>query len=183
MALSPREMEVAIIANLEAKTGKNLDDWLALVRAAPSMSTRDTAQWLASEHHLGFGTARLIAVHATQGTSVYVDEQALFDRVVVPALRPMFARIETVLRDAAPDVSRIVCTTYVGFRNGKRQFAVVREVSGVLVVALALGATNHGLAKTRFRGGGRMTHELAVPGTEALTLLATVATAAAGEAT
>ncbi len=178
MALSPKEMQDAIIANLSLKTGRDLAAWVALARAKKAGTRAETVRWLKSEHGLGHVTAQVVAEHAEGRGDAYAAEDALLDGLVPPPLRESYAQVEKLLRAAAPKVERVVCKTYVGFRAG-RQFAAVRAEGDALLVALRLGDEDHGLARTRFRAGGGLTHALHVRGGDDLRALTRAARTAA----
>ena len=54
----------AMIATLEAKTGRDLDGWLGVVATAPSDGFMDRVNWLKAEHELGHFQARLVVEEA-----------------------------------------------------------------------------------------------------------------------
>ena len=178
MALSPKEMQAAIIATLLQKTGRDLEVWVAIARARKSGTRAETVRWLKGEHGLGHVTAQVVAQHAHGEGGAYDGEDTLLEELVPPPLRETFARVEQVLSAAAPKGDRVVCKTYVGFRSG-RQFAALRAEGDALLVALRLADDDHGLARTRFRGGGGLSHELLVREGDDLRTLTQAARAAA----
>ena len=61
MALSPAEMDAAVLANLAERTGKNFDYWLGLLDSAPPFEKPSFAvAWLKAEHDLGHVTCQII---------------------------------------------------------------------------------------------------------------------------
>ena len=48
-------------AHLATKTGRDLDGWVALLRAAPVSGYTEQVSWLKSEHGLGHFQARMVA--------------------------------------------------------------------------------------------------------------------------
>jgi hypothetical protein len=52
------------VATLKEKTGRSLDEWLALVKKAGPNTEKDRRDWLKQEHGLGMNTAWGIAEHA-----------------------------------------------------------------------------------------------------------------------
>ena len=61
MALTPAEMDAAVLANLAARTGKDIDHWIGVLEGAPPFSRPAAAvAWLKVEHGLGHVTAQII---------------------------------------------------------------------------------------------------------------------------
>jgi len=61
MALSPTEMDAAVIRNLADKTGRTLKQWQAILEAAgPFAKPAAAATWLKSAHSLGHVTAQIV---------------------------------------------------------------------------------------------------------------------------
>ncbi len=79
MPLQPNAMSEAVARNLPAKTGKTMDEWVAIVRRDASGTHRQKVEWLKKEHGLGHSTASII-VHTADTPDDYVapsDEQLL----------------------------------------------------------------------------------------------------------
>ncbi len=51
----------AMVATMKAKTGRSVDEWVALVRADGPEDDREWQTWLKRKHGLGHFQARLIA--------------------------------------------------------------------------------------------------------------------------
>ncbi len=163
MALSAKEMQVAIEGNLEKKTGRTIEAWLIVAETAQLSDERLLVKWLKAQHGLGHVTAQLVAARSQQKPETYADEGALLRRLFDRKQQALLKAIEAMLQEEVPSVERVVCKTYVGFR-APRQFATIRPVDGASAVALAfaLGRDGLGLLATRFRGGGGMTHEVKI---------------------
>src|SRR5688572_24778246 len=90
---SPGDMRKAILANLPEKTGRTLEEWIAIVRAHGAGGHKERVAWLKKEHGLGGGTAGLIVWEADgQGGDAYADTDALVDAQYAgdrAALRPI----------------------------------------------------------------------------------------------
>jgi hypothetical protein len=79
MALGPKEMGDAIVANLKLKTGKDLDGWLAeLHRAKPSTSKEAVATL--KEAGLGHFQATTVAAHFF-GAVIYASPNRLVEEL------------------------------------------------------------------------------------------------------
>lgn len=173
MALSPREMEVAMLANLKEKTGRDADEWSALLAPRADEPEKVLIAWLKTEHRVGHFTARML-VERLSTRSRYEDPAAL--RAALFARAPgQLAALDAVVAAARaldPAVEVVDCATYVGLRL-RRQFAVARPTAEGLEVSLALpDAAAAGLAPATFRGGGRMTHRVVLPAADAAPLAA-----------
>ena len=51
----------AIAKSLEQRSGRSLDEWVAIANGAPSAGFMELVAWLKAEHGLGHFQARLIA--------------------------------------------------------------------------------------------------------------------------
>lgn len=60
MPLSPADMELAMIRNLKEKTGKNLEEWIALVMDYADLSDKELLPILKDTHDLGHFQAKMI---------------------------------------------------------------------------------------------------------------------------
>ncbi|MCA2985373.1 MAG: DUF4287 domain-containing protein [Gemmatimonas sp.] len=83
MALSPREMQAAIVRNLPERTGRTLEAWVREVRAhGPTLADRSLraarTAWLKQHHGLGHIQAQVIAAHELDAGGAYEDPTGLF---------------------------------------------------------------------------------------------------------
>ena len=69
MAKSPEEMKAAMIAGLKEKTGKSLDEWLAILKKTGLGKHKEFMGVLKGEHGLTHGFANMIALQALQSDS------------------------------------------------------------------------------------------------------------------
>src|SRR5271156_5947853 len=94
MAKSPEEMKAAMIAGMAVKTGKSLEEWLAIVRASKLSKHKEFMKLLKEEHGLTHGFANMIALQALQSDSHTAgDTGALVDAQYAGAkagLRPLY---------------------------------------------------------------------------------------------
>ncbi|MCU0699514.1 MAG: DUF4287 domain-containing protein [Myxococcaceae bacterium] len=159
MALSPHDMNAAIERNLLSRTGKDLAAWVALARTRAGDDRRALIAWLKASHGLGHVTAQLVATRALVGSAP--TARALLHQRFDERARALLEVVEPVVLGVSPDVERVVCKTYVGYRR-KKQFAAIRPHRDGLEVAVALRGASFGLSPTRFKGGGGLTHGLVV---------------------
>ena len=67
MAKSPDDMLASMIANFPEKTGKPLDEWVRIAKAAKLAKHGEIVKHLKSEYGIGHGYANLVAHTALQG--------------------------------------------------------------------------------------------------------------------
>jgi len=139
----------AILANLEARTGRSLEAWVDLARKASPAETKARRAWL-KEQGLGANQASLVAQRAgadpghafgetpegyLAAAPGYVDAQYGGRKA---ALRPLFERIVSLARGLGADVKVCPCETIVPlFRH--HVFAEVKPFTARLDLGLALG--------------------------------------------
>ncbi len=139
----------AILANLEARTGRSLEAWVDLARKASPAETKARRAWL-MEQGLGTNQASLVAQRAgadpghafgetpegyLAAAPGYVDAQYGGRKA---ALRPLFERIVSLARGLGADVKVCPCETIVPlFRH--HVFAEVKPFTARLDLGLALG--------------------------------------------
>ena len=138
MALSPREMQAAIVRNLPERTGRTLEAWVREVRAhGPTLADRSLraarTAWLKQHHGLGHIQAQVIAAHAEDAGGAYEDGDALLTTLFAPgsASHALFEQVVRLVRATDGSVEVVPCRTYVGLRAGlpsARQFAVLKPL-------------------------------------------------------
>jgi predicted transport protein len=129
MAREPRELDAATktqIRNLEEKTGKSLDEWLATARGAGVEKHGQIVAHLKSEHGLTHGYANLVALLARG----YGEESGdgLIDAQYAGAkagLRPIYEKVAAAVKAFGADVEIAPKKTSVSFRRSK-QFALAQ---------------------------------------------------------
>lgn len=124
-----QEMDAAtakMIENLEAKTGKSLDEWLATARAAGIEKHGALVKHLKSEHGLTHGYANLVALYARgYGEESGEDLVAAQYAGEKAHLRPIYEAIVAAVRKFGSDVEIAPKKTSVSLRRSK-QFALVQ---------------------------------------------------------
>ena len=130
MAQSPEEAAAAMIANMKEKTGKTLDQWLALARKSGAQKHGQVVSHLKSEYGLTHGFANLVA-HKYQksdagsaegGGDALVAAQYAGDKA---ALKPVYDAIVKAVSGFGKDVEIAPKKTYVSLRRSK-QFALIQ---------------------------------------------------------
>lgn len=140
MARGPQDMMRAVVANLPEKTGKTLEQWVAILRKSGPAERKEQVAWLKSAHGLGHVTAQVIVANAAgegdayENTQKFVDD--LFGKGDAP-LRKIYDRLVEAVK-ALPGTEIKPCKTYVPFSH-RVQFARVKPAGKTHVeVLLAL---------------------------------------------
>lgn len=170
MALNPREMGEAVVRNLPEKTGRSLEQWLAVLGTDGPATPRERVAWLKREHGLGHVTAQTVVGHARDGSAVmdvtvYDDVDALVAALFGDPgsdLRRRYEALRADIEATVPDVRVTACRGYVGFAT-RRQFAAVRARKGDLQLGLRPGDVEApGEAPVKGLGGGSLTRAVVV---------------------
>jgi hypothetical protein len=169
MPSSPGDMRRAILANLPKKTGRTLEEWVAIVRAHPGGGHKERVDWLKKEFGLGGSTAGLIVWEADgEGGDVYADTEALVAAQYAgdkAALRPILDAVLALVPRIGDDVRVGYRKTYVSLSRA-RQFAVIVPTTRSRVdLGLALGdapARGRLLEAKNLGGGDRNTRRVAL---------------------
>jgi predicted transport protein len=132
MPKSPEEMEAAMVANLAEKTGRSLDEWLAVARAGGETKHGAIVARLKGEHGLTHGYANLVA-HRLLRESAAPSAGGEPDLVAAQYagkehLRPIYDRVLEVVGGFGDDIEVAPKKTYVSLRRG-RQFAIVQPAT------------------------------------------------------
>ncbi len=130
MAGSMDDATASMIRNLQDKTGKSLEQWVALVRKLGDKKHGEVVSHLKESHNMGHGYANLVA-HAAKGGLEQPDAAAGADLVSAQfagaksALRPIYDRLVTELERLGADVDLAPKKAYVSVRRAK-QFAILQ---------------------------------------------------------
>lgn len=118
--------------NIEAATGRSMDEWVALAGSSGRSKHGEIVAWLKSEHGLGHGkNANLIALTALRGPAA-PEGDALVDAIYsgpTSGLRPLHDRVVEVARGFGADVELAPKQAYVALLRSK-QFGTVGPGSG-----------------------------------------------------
>jgi predicted transport protein len=129
MAQSPEDMARTMIANMPAKTGKSLDEWVAIIKASGLEKHGEMVKLLKSEHGMTHGFANLVG-HAARG-GVTLDTAPSPDLVEAQyagpkaGLRPIHDALIAAVSGFGNDVELAPKKAYVSLRRTK-QFGLVQ---------------------------------------------------------
>ena len=133
MALSPTEMDAAVIRNLADKTGRTLKQWQAILEAAgPFVKPTAAVTWLKSAHSLGHVTAQIVVRTLTANTTPNATKTDPTDALFGPvgaADRELYEALVSRLRKALPESTMGVRQGYISFSQ-RAQFMVVAKTRG-----------------------------------------------------
>jgi hypothetical protein len=111
------------VDELPKKTGKSMDEWVALVRSSPLTGDKERVEWLKENHGLGTNAARMIVDRAEGKGSEQDDPQeylraaeanveAMFSGSKA-SLRPIYDRLLRIGLSLGDDVKACPCKTIV----------------------------------------------------------------------
>jgi Domain of unknown function (DUF5655)/Domain of unknown function (DUF4287) len=167
----------AIVANLPEKTGRSLDEWLALIKKEGPAGEPEQVKWLKTKHRLGGTTAGLIAERA-QGKgqehsdgALYLREAAAYVEVMYEGpkadLWPLHDALIELVCSLADDVKICPCATIVPFYR-HHVFAQIKPTTRTRIdLGLALKGAKQKIPKRLIDTGGlqkgdRITHRIPI---------------------
>jgi hypothetical protein len=130
MAKTPDDMMSAVSGSLAERTGRTLDEWVALVQASgiDSLDQNAVRRWLRSVHGVPQNSQWAIADAAARAagwvrpsTAEYIDSQYTGAKA---ALRPIYDKLAAAIEGLGDDVTVEGRGGYTPFVRG-RQFAAV----------------------------------------------------------
>jgi hypothetical protein len=128
MAQTPDEMAASMIANLEEKTGKNLEQWITIAKKGKLSKHGQIVKYLKADYGMTHGYANLVA-HKTLQTDSWSDSgDTLVSGQYAGAklhLRPIYDAIAKRVQAFGNDVELAPKKAYVSLRRSK-QFAIVQ---------------------------------------------------------
>lgn len=124
---TPDAATMTMINNLPEKTGRSLDDWLALLGRQKLDKHGEIVKWLKAEHGVTHGFANLIAhkFRDSRGEAAPADPVDAQYQGAKAGLRPIYDAIIKIVSTFGSDVEIAPKKTYVSLRRNK-QFALVQ---------------------------------------------------------
>jgi hypothetical protein len=172
---NPEGMMAAVSASMRERTGRTLQEWVALVNSSgiDPLDQKAVRAWLKTEHGVPQNSQWAIADAAARAggwerpdVEAYVDQQYAGPKT---ALRPIFDRVRGVLEGLGKDVTVEGRATYTPFVRG-RQFAAVAATTRTRV-DVGLRYTHPPASKllTPAKAPGQATHKLSLTSIDAIT--------------
>jgi hypothetical protein len=181
MAGDEREEEREFLAELKARSGQDLAQWMAAIAAQGFADKNETIDWLRAQ---GFPFARaswLERIHSNGGKPIYMDEPpqpaaelrsppppttprpasarqtAALEKLLLAAkgYRPLYHLLEAEIRRAVPRVEVKPTSSYISFA-APAEFAAATVHAAELRLGLDLGDRPHDatLQRPRMKGPG-----------------------------
>ncbi|QQS37370.1 MAG: DUF4287 domain-containing protein [Ignavibacteriales bacterium] len=156
MAKTSGEFELEFIQTAKEKTGKTLEQWLAVVKPKGFTKQMEILNWLKSEHKLNHMQASFVAgIYLNNGKPVYQSEDNLLENQFVKSeqMKPLFDFVSKKILKDFPDTQMIAKKTYVSF-TATREFAAINIKPKELRMGMDLGdvAFNDTLQKSKLTG-------------------------------
>jgi hypothetical protein len=113
-------MEAKSISGLKEKTGRTVEEWIALTQRLGPKTEKERAAWLKEKHGLGTNYAKWLAARAEgqsladQAPDSFVDAMYAGDK---SALRPIHDRLIELALALGRDVTITPCSTIVPIRR------------------------------------------------------------------
>jgi Domain of unknown function (DUF5655) len=181
MAGDEREEEREFLAELKARSGQDLAQWMAAIAAQAFADKNETIDWLRTQ---GFPFARaswLERIHSNGGKPIYMDEPpppaaelrsppppttprpasarqaAALEKLLLAAkgYRPLYQLLEAEIRRAVPRVEVKPTSSYISFA-APAEFAAATVHAAELRLGLDLGDRPHDamLQRPKMKGPG-----------------------------
>ena len=135
-----------MIRNRAEKTGKTLEQWIAIAKKSKLQKHGQIVKMLKADHGLSHGYANLVALRTLAASSgggdagERIDGDALVDAQysgTKAAMRPVYDALIAAARKLGPDVVVSPKKTYVSLRRNK-QFALVQPASSRVDIGINL---------------------------------------------
>ena len=127
MAKSPEEMAQSMIDNLPEKTGKSLEEWLNITRAAGLDKHGQIVKMLKTDHGMTHGYANLVAAKTLETGPAATEADLVGAQYSGPKadLRPIYDALLGEVERFGDDVEISPKKTYVSLRRDK-QFGLIQ---------------------------------------------------------
>ena len=146
--------------NTEKATGRSVDQWVVLAKAAGKERHGEILAWLKAEHGFSHGNANRVALTASHGSALGGGDE-LVDAIYVgpkAPLRPFHDQVIELARDFGPDIELAPKQAYVSLRRHTQFGTVGPGPGGRLEIGLILkGMEPAGRLET---AGGMCTHRV-----------------------
>lgn len=138
------------IATLKDKTGRSLEEWVALAKKGGPKEPKKLREWLKKEHKLGTNSAWWIAdevqgKHQEADTTTYLAQAEKYVETMYSGgkadLRPLHDALYKLAKGIAKDVRCCPCQTIVPFYRNHVIAQIKPSTQTRIDFGLALGAT------------------------------------------
>ncbi len=129
MAQSPEEMAATMIANMKEKTGKTLEQWIAVAKKSGAAKHGEIVKALKTDHGMSHGFANLVAHKTLKSDAGSAGGAAdlIAAQYAGPKadLKPIYDALVKAAKALGKDVEISPKKTYVSLRRNK-QFALIQ---------------------------------------------------------
>ncbi|HLQ36755.1 MAG TPA: DUF4287 domain-containing protein [Planctomycetota bacterium] len=132
MAKSPEQIVQQMLANMQAKTGRSLEQWLQLARGSGGSKHGEIVGLLKREHGLGHAYANLVAQRALGAPASAEQLLRAQYQGVRAALKPIHDSLVAAAKRLGADVEVSVKKTGVSLRRA-RQFALIQPATNTRI--------------------------------------------------
>jgi predicted transport protein len=158
MARGSDRIEREFIETAKDKTGRDLSEWMAILKAAPGEhKSQALLKWLKATYDLNHMQAAMLSgIYLNDGKPVY-DYPVLFSRIYdgKDSLRPVVAALEEKIKALLGDIEFIPTQNYISI-EGRKIFACATLTRSNIRVGLDLGSHPFGDTVQKARGLGAM---------------------------
>lgn len=120
--------EQTMLQNLHKKTGKTMDEWVALVRQQGFAKHGEMMQFLKEQHHFTHGYANMVAIRVTGTDARTAEDPAELIQKQYKGkehFKPLFDKLMKQIQSFGSDVEVAPKNAYVSLRR-KKQFATLQ---------------------------------------------------------
>ena len=167
---TPEEMTRTMIDNMPAKTGRSLEEWLAIVRRSGLTKHGEIVAHLKAQHGMTHGFANLVAhsqLQAAAGGAPPEDDLVAAQYAGAKAgLRPIYDRLLAAVTAFGDDVEVAPKKAYVSLRRN-RQFGILKPSTAKRMdvgVHFGADAPDSPRVADGKAFGGMVSHQVAVSG-------------------
>ena len=135
MPKSPEEMEAAMVANMKAKTGKAMPQWLKIAKSSKLAKHGEIVKFLKGEHGMTHGFANLVAAYTLRPAAGAASGGDLVETQYSGKkadLRPIYDAVIAAAKKLGSDVEIAPKKAYVSLRRSK-QFCIVQPSTATRV--------------------------------------------------
>lgn len=137
------QIEREFIDNLLPATGKNLGQWLTIIKKENLTKRDEIASWLKAKHTFAHTNATMLAsICLNGGKPVYADENELLNNQFKQndTLRMLYDFIISDIKTSFPDCTVVPKKTYISITQG-REFVAINVKKDELRVGFDIGDT------------------------------------------
>ena len=157
MAKDSQRLEQEFIAKCRENTGRDLTEWMEIIRATGLGKSNAILKWLKDEHKLNHLQANFLSgIYLNDGKPVY-DYEVLFANLFKGKddLLPLYRTLETLIQSRLSDVELVPTKSYISI-EGKKIFACATPMKTTMRVGLDLGDMSFGEKVQKAKGLGAM---------------------------